>query len=60
MDIVRPKYERSEKQRLASLDPKEKIKEEGDWYIIYIYMYKLSMNEYLHLIIYIYISNCMF
>ena len=30
MDIVRPKYERSEKQRLASLDPKEKIKEEGD------------------------------
>ena len=30
MDIVRPKYEKSEKHRLASLDPKEKLKEEGD------------------------------
>jgi len=30
MDRVRPMYERSEKQRHASLDPKEKIKEEGD------------------------------
>lgn len=30
MDDVRPKYERAEKHRLASLDPKERIKEEGD------------------------------
>lgn len=30
MGQVRPKYERSEKQRVASLDPKERIKEEGD------------------------------
>uniref|UniRef100_A0A7S3GT25 Uncharacterized protein n=1 Tax=Spumella elongata TaxID=89044 RepID=A0A7S3GT25_9STRA len=30
MDEVRPKYERAEKHRLASLDPKERIKEEGD------------------------------
>jgi tetratricopeptide (TPR) repeat protein len=30
MDRVRPLYERAEKQRLASLDPKERLKEEGD------------------------------
>jgi stress-induced-phosphoprotein 1 len=30
MDEVRPMYERKEKQRVSSLDPKEKIKEEGD------------------------------
>jgi tetratricopeptide (TPR) repeat protein len=30
MESVRPKFERSEKQRQASLDPKERIKEEGD------------------------------
>jgi stress-induced-phosphoprotein 1 len=30
MDKVRPLFERAEKQRFASLDPKEKIKEEGD------------------------------
>lgn len=30
MDEVRPKYERMEKHRLASLDPKERMKEEGD------------------------------
>lgn len=30
MDRVRPLYERSEKQRLANLDPKERMKEEGD------------------------------
>lgn len=30
MDRVRPQYERSEKQRVASLDPKERMKEEGD------------------------------
>jgi len=30
MDRIRPKYERSEKQRVASLDPKEKVKEQGD------------------------------
>jgi tetratricopeptide (TPR) repeat protein len=30
MDNVRPKYERAEKHRMASLDPKERIKEEGD------------------------------
>lgn len=30
MDTVRPKYERSEKHRLANLDPKERLKEEGD------------------------------
>lgn len=30
MDVVRPKYEMAEKHRLASLDPKERIKEEGD------------------------------
>jgi tetratricopeptide (TPR) repeat protein len=32
MDTVRPKYERFEKQRTSSLDPKERIKEEGDKY----------------------------
>jgi tetratricopeptide (TPR) repeat protein len=32
MDRVRPMYERFEKQRHASLDPKERIKEEGDTY----------------------------
>eukprot|EP01038_Epipyxis_sp_PR26KG_P008776 gene8776-11852_t len=30
MDRVRPLYERAEKQRVSNLDPKEKIKEEGD------------------------------
>lgn len=30
MEQVRPLHERAEKQRLASLDPKEKLKEEGD------------------------------
>jgi stress-induced-phosphoprotein 1 len=30
MDRVRPLYERAEKQRLANLDPKERMKEEGD------------------------------
>ena len=30
METVRPKFERSEKHRMASLDPKERIKEEGD------------------------------
>ena len=30
MDRVRPQYERSEKQRQSNLDPKERIKEEGD------------------------------
>jgi len=30
METVRPKYERFEKQRTSSLDPKERIKEEGD------------------------------
>lgn len=30
MDRVRPLYERAEKQRWASLDPKERLKEEGD------------------------------
>lgn len=30
MDRVRPLYERAEKQRQANLDPKERIKEEGD------------------------------
>lgn len=30
MDSVRPKYERAEKQRLANLDPKERLKEEAD------------------------------
>lgn len=30
MDSVRPKYEMSEKHRLANLDPKERMKEEGD------------------------------
>lgn len=30
MDNVRPKYERVEKHRLSNLDPKERIKEEGD------------------------------
>lgn len=30
MERVRPLYERAEKQRLANLDPKERIKEEGD------------------------------
>jgi tetratricopeptide (TPR) repeat protein len=29
-DRVRPQYERAEKARVAALDPKEKIKEEGD------------------------------
>jgi len=30
MDTIRPKYERLEKARVASLDPNERIKEEGD------------------------------
>jgi len=30
MDRVRPLHQRSEKQRMSKLDPKEKIKEEGD------------------------------
>lgn len=30
MDIVRPRYERLEKERVANLDPREKIKEQGD------------------------------
>lgn len=30
MDKVRPKYEMAEKHRMASLDPKERLKEEGD------------------------------
>lgn len=30
MDNVRPKFERAEKQRQANLDPKERLKEEGD------------------------------
>jgi len=30
MDTVRPKYERFERNRMAGLDPKEKLKEEGD------------------------------
>lgn len=30
MEEARPKFERTEKTRLAGLDPKEKIKEEGD------------------------------
>jgi stress-induced-phosphoprotein 1 len=30
MERIRPQYERAEKQRLASLDPKERLKEEGD------------------------------
>ncbi len=30
MDRVRPLHERSEKKRQANLDPKERIKEEGD------------------------------
>jgi tetratricopeptide (TPR) repeat protein len=30
MERIRPLYERAEKQRLASLDPKERMKEEGD------------------------------
>jgi len=30
MDRVRPQFERIEKQRVASLDPKERIKEQGD------------------------------
>lgn len=30
MDRVRPLYERAEKHRVASLDPKERMKEEGD------------------------------
>lgn len=30
MDRVRPQYERAEKQRVASLDPSERIKEDGD------------------------------
>lgn len=30
MDRVRPQYERSEKSRVANLDPKERIKEEAD------------------------------
>jgi stress-induced-phosphoprotein 1 len=32
MNRIRPMYERAEKQRVASLDPKERIKEEGDNY----------------------------
>lgn len=51
MDIVRPKYERSEKQRLSSLDPKEKIKEEG---YIYNNSYKnniiiINYNTYVYI-----------
>lgn len=30
LDRVKPKFERSEKQRVSQLDPKEKLKEEGD------------------------------
>ncbi len=30
MARVRPLYERAEKQRLSNLDPKERLKEEGD------------------------------
>lgn len=30
MSTVRPQYERLEKQRVANLDPKERLKEEGD------------------------------
>lgn len=30
MDRVKPHYERGEKHRIASLDPRERIKEEGD------------------------------
>ena len=30
MEKVRPMFERAEKQRLSSLDPKERLKEEGD------------------------------
>ena len=30
MDKVRPKFEMAEKHRMASLDPKERLKEEGD------------------------------
>jgi len=30
MDRIRPQYERAEKQRVSSLDNKEKLKEEGD------------------------------
>lgn len=30
MDRIRPQYERAEKNRVANLDPKERIKEEGD------------------------------
>lgn len=30
MDIVRPRFERLEKERVANLDPREKIKEQGD------------------------------
>lgn len=30
MDRVRPMHERAERQRLATLDPKERLKEEGD------------------------------
>jgi len=30
MDKIKPKYEKSEKARVAGLDPKEKIKEQGD------------------------------
>ncbi len=29
-DKVRPMFERAEKQRVSKLDPKEKLKEEGD------------------------------
>jgi tetratricopeptide (TPR) repeat protein len=32
MDIVRPKYEAKEKERVAGLNPVEKLKEEGDKY----------------------------
>eukprot|EP01039_Chlorochromonas_danica_P011199 gene11199-12487_t len=30
MDRIRPQYERAEKQRVSNLDPKERMKEEGD------------------------------
>jgi tetratricopeptide (TPR) repeat protein len=32
MNRIRPQYERAEKARIATLDPKERMKEEGDKY----------------------------
>lgn len=33
MEKIRPQYERAEKTRISKLDPKEKMKEEGDaWF----------------------------